>query len=555
MGFFFDNEDRTWRNILTRSLLVIVSTILIVWALPKKASSSFDFDTNIGQPWKGNTVIAKFRFSILKSDEAIASEREELLKNFQPYYKVDKNVSKRAVEEFDKAFTKENAGDLYAHKSHLYRLLCQLYDKRIMDGREYAQLTADTIMIINEDNSKSASPVEKSNILTPIQAYENIFVDTDLTKLRDQLSRFDLNKYIRPNLIYDVALSEAVKEEIANKVIVSTGVVEKGEKIVDTGDKVTEDTYMKLQSLKKEMESRSQNKQETYILLIGQLITVLMLIILFTCYLIIFRSNYFSKPRHILMLFSMITLFPIMYSILVKHPVLNAYIIPFAMVPMLTRVFLDSRTAFITHTIIILISSIAISYRFEFIVIEMVAGLTAIYALNDMSKRAHLFQAAFFVTICSAISYYAIQLIQNDQLVPADPLFYMVFVSNGILLLLAYPLMFVIEKLFGFTSVITLFELSDSSRGLLRQLSEVAPGTFTHSTTVGNLAYEIANKIGANGLLVRTGALYHDIGKMVNPVFFTENQANVNPHDNLTEKESAAIITSSAIRPRTGMTR
>lgn len=190
----------------------------------------------------------------------------------------------------------------------------------------------------------------------------------------------------------------------------------------------------------------------------------------------------------------------------------------------------------------ILICSLAVTYRFEFIIVEIAGGLAAIYALSDLSKRAHLFRAAFLVAICSAVMYYAVQLIQNDEMIPVDSTIYLIFLINGILLLLTYPMMFVIEKVFGFTSVVTLFELSDSSRGLLLKLSEVAPGTFTHSTTVGNLAYEIANKIGANGLLVRTGALYHDIGKMSNPVFFTENQAGINPHDKLTEQESAHII-------------
>ena len=192
----------------------------------------------------------------------------------------------------------------------------------------------------------------------------------------------------------------------------------------------------------------------------------------------------------------------------------------------------------------VMISAIAVSDQFEFIAVQMAAGLAAIFALSDMEKRAHLFKAVLMVFVSSSVMHYAIQLIQSGKLIPDDRNTYMVFFISCILLLITYPLMYLIEKTFEFTSNITLFELSDTNKDLLRRLSEVAPGTFQHSITVGNLASEIASRIGANGLLVRTGALYHDIGKMTNPVFFTENQANVNPHDKLTEKESAQIIIS-----------
>ena len=342
-------------------------------------------------------------------------------------------------------------------------------------------------------------------------------------------AHYDLERFVEAQQLDYVSALNEVKE---------------GEKIVDTGEVVTSEIADKLRSMVIEMERNGLNRQETQNLQIGQALVVLILIILFTCYLILFRNNYFSKPRHILMLYAMILVYPIIVSILVRHQhTLNSvYLLPFAIVPLLTRVFLDTRTAFITHVIMILICSLAVSYRFEFIIVEITGGLAAIYALSDLSKRAHLFSAAFIVAICTAAMYYAVQLIQNDEMIPIDSTIYLIFLINGILLLLTYPMMFVIEKFFGFTSVVTLFELSDSSRGLLLKLSEVAPGTFTHSTTVGNLAYEIANKIGANGLLVRTGALYHDIGKMSNPVFFTENQAGINPHDKLTEIESAQII-------------
>ena len=242
------------------------------------------------------------------------------------------------------------------------------------------------------------------------------------------------------------------------------------------------------------------------------------------------------------MLYALITIFPILVSLMMSHNFFNIYIIPFAMAAIFIRVFMDSRTAFIAHCTMILICAAAVKYQYEFIIVQLAAGLVAIYSLRELSNRAQVFKTAILVTVASGIVYFSLQMMQNNDITKLDASMYTYFAINGIFLLLAYPLMYLIEKAFGFISNVTLFELANTNKGLLRNLSEVAPGTFQHSITVGNLAAEIANKIGANSLLVRTGALYHDIGKMANPVFFTENQAGVNPHDNMSYKESAQII-------------
>ena len=278
--------------------------------------------------------------------------------------------------------------------------------------------------------------------------------------------------------------------------------------------------------------------------LIGQSLLVLMLVILFTVYLVLFRKDYFEKPRSIAMLYAMIIIFPVLVSLMMRHLFFNVYIIPFAIVPIFIRVFMDSRTAFITHVIMILLSAVAVKYQYEFIIIQLVAGLVAIYSLRELEKRSQIFLTAVLVTITSSLTYLAIQLIQNEDFSNLDSTMYIYFAINGFLLLFAYPLMLIVEKTFGFISAVTLFELSNTNNELLRRMSEVASGTFQHSINVGNLGAEIANKIGAKAQLVRTGALYHDIGKMENPVFFTENQAGVNPHDKLSDMESARIIIS-----------
>jgi putative nucleotidyltransferase with HDIG domain len=203
---------------------------------------------------------------------------------------------------------------------------------------------------------------------------------------------------------------------------------------------------------------------------------------------------------------------------------------------------MDSRTAFVTHVAVVLISAAAVKYQYEFIIIQLVAGLAAIYSLRELSRRSQVFKTAIVVFMASSAVYFSIQLMQSNGIDTLDVAMYFHFFINGILLLLAYPLMFVIEKTFGFISDVTLFELSNTNKGVLRSLSEIAPGTFQHSITVGNLAANIANRIGANGLLVRTGALYHDIGKMENPAYFTENQSGINPLEKMDRKDAARVI-------------
>lgn len=277
-------------------------------------------------------------------------------------------------------------------------------------------------------------------------------------------------------------------------------------------------------------------------MLIGQSLYVFILLSLFTLYLTLFRNDYFEKPRAISLLYAMLIIFSIITSVMMKHNIFSVYIVPFAMAPIFVRVFMDSRTAFVSHVTMIFLCAVAVKYQYEFIIVQLVAGLIAIYSLRELSKRSQIFLTALLVTVGSAAAYLSLQLIQNDDFSKLDHSMYYHLAVNGIFLLFTYPLMLIIEKLFGFISTVTMFELSNTNNELLRTLSEVAPGTFQHSMTVGNLGVEIANKIHAKGHLVRTGALYHDIGKMVNPVFFTENQVGVNPHDNISDLESAKII-------------
>ena len=343
-------------------------------------------------------------------------------------------------------------------------------------------------------------------------------------------------------MIYDKERSEAEKNDLLGQIPLASGMVLAGQKIVDRGEIVDDYTFRVLSSFEKETQRRSASTTAVPSTIAGQVIFVSLFIILFTMYLGMFRRDYFSKPRSIAMLYAMITVFPILVSLMIEHNVFSVYILPFAMAPIFIRVFMDSRTAFLTHIVMVMLCAAAVKYQYEFIIVQLVAGLVAIYSLRELSQRGQLFKTALFVTLASCAIYFALQLMTDNTFTTIDNSMYKYFVINGIMLLFVYPLMLIIEKTFGFISNVTLIELSNTSKDLLRRLSEVAPGTFQHSIMVSNLASAIAEKIGAKAQLVRTGALYHDIGKMQNPAFFTENQNGVNPLDNMSRIDAAHIV-------------
>jgi putative nucleotidyltransferase with HDIG domain len=393
-------------------------------------------------------------------------------------------------------------------------------------------------------NGKDAASAAVSNLYSVASAYEQIFQDESLAKHKDILQKCNLNDYISSNLTYDKERSEASLNELRNSIALASGIVQRGQKIVDRGDIVDKKTYNILMSYKKETERREEGKKGLSLVIVGQVLYVMILIACFTIYLTLFRKDYFEKARSTAMLYSLIVLFTVIASLMVEHSVLHVYIVPFAMVPIFIRVFMDSRTAFMAHFTMITICACILQHPLEFICVETVAGLTAIFSLRELSSRSQLFWTAVFVTFASALANLSLEWIRNSDILKLSLSEYNYIVINGILLFCSYPLLYLIEKTFGFTSNITLIELSDMNKTLLRKMSEVAPGTFQHSIQVGNLAAEIANKIGAKSQLVRTGALYHDIGKMMNPVYFTENQSGVNPHEKLGAIDSAQMIIS-----------
>ena len=540
---FYKKDEFFWRNLSIRAAFVLLTTLLIVWFLPRNEGRKFDYE--VGEPWHYGTIIAKYDFPVYKTEEALAQERDSLLRQFQPYYDYNSTIEVEEIAKLRQDLRNNNVSLPAGFEEHIIDRLHRFYQSGIMETPTYNRIHADTTNQVRIVFGKDAESVNINSIFSTMSAYEQLLNDERFAQERSLLQRLNLNNYIVANLIYDKARTESAKNDLLSGISPASGIVMSGQRIIGQGEIVNEYSFRVLNSMQKEIQRRSASKTQLTYNLIGNTAYVFILVLLFTMYLGLFRRDYFEKMRNIAMLYVLITIFPVLVSLMIEHTYFNfsVYILPFAFVPIFIRVFMDSRTAFLTHITMVLICASALRYQFDFIIIQTVAGLVAIYSLREMSSRAQVFRTALWVFLATCITYLTLKLMESSEEFDFESSMYYHFIINGVLLLLAYPMMFLVEKTFDFISVITLIELSDTNKGLLRKLSEEAPGTFQHSITVGNLASEIANKIGAKSTLVRTGALYHDIGKILSPAFFTENQqGGVNPHDSLTYKESAQII-------------
>lgn len=541
MSNFSLKENFVWRDFIIRMSLIIITVSIVVWLMPSDKSSTFYVDQ--GKPWKYADFTAPFDFPIYKSDDVIKHERDSLMRLYEPYYKYNEEMEVNMVRKFVSDYSDGIPGVSNDYISIISNRLHSLYQQGIMDQKEYAELRNDTTRMIRIVSNKQAVNVSIMEVYSPKGAYEQLFMDNKLAAQRALLQKCNLNDYIVPNLIYDRERSETSKNELLSSIPLATGLVQKGQKIVGRGEIVTDKTYRIVESYKKEDERRNQEKQNQ-ISLLGEILYVSILMICFTLYLTLYRKDYFEKPRNIAMLYTFIIIFALLTAIFVRNTFIHVYILPYAMVPIFIRVFMDSRTAFMTHVTMVMICAVMLQHPFEFMVVETVAGLVAITSLRELSQRSQLFKTAFIITAaCMAVNL-ALEWMRATAITQIDYSSYNYLIVNGIALLFAYPLLYLIEKTFGFTSDITLIELSNTNNEVLRRMSEIAPGTFNHSIQVANLAGEIANKIDAKAQLVRTGALYHDIGKLSNPIYFTENQSGIDPHEMLTDIESAQIIIS-----------
>ena len=534
----------SYKDLLYKFLIFIVTVSIISYFMPKEGKFNYDFE--LDTPWKYGLLQASFDFPIHKSEQQIQKEQDSLLVLYQPYFDVDKNVEKNMLLKLREDYNQHLKHSLPSsdYIRHIERTLKHIYEKGVLSVQDAQLLSEDSIqnILLVDKNVGTSQSVDR--LFSVKGAYEHLLNADTLHYNKRILQACNLDNYLTSNINYNLEKSEASLQDLLSTVSPAKGMVQNGQKIVDRGEIINEHTYDILNSLRQAWEKRSDTVQEIQLTSMGQTLLVSVLILCFMIYLELFRQEYYQRKRSVLLLFALIVVFPVVLSIMVEQNISNVYVVPLAMIPIIIGIFLDSRTAFMAHITIILICSIFLRYPHQFIILQIAAGMTAIYSLRELSQRSQLLRTALIVVISYAVLYFAFELIQEDDLTKLNTRMYIYFAINGILLLFVYPLLFILEKTFGFTSNVTLVELSNINTKLLREMSEIVPGTFQHSLQMANLAAEAANKIGANSQLVRTGALYHDIGKMVNPAFFTENQTNVNPHKSLSYEQSAQVIIS-----------
>lgn len=546
MSYFKEKKKEiSYRDLLYKALIFIGTVAVIVYFLPRDGKFNYQFD--IEKPWKYGQLMATFDFPIYKDDKVVKREQDSILSSFQPYFQLDKNIEKNTLKKLKEDYQTYLRDILPStdYVRHVEKILSEIYRAGILSTEELAKLHKDSTSAIMVINDKLANQRSIGKLYSVKDAYAYLLTADTVHYRPDILRQCSLNEYLYPNLTYDEQRTETAKKETLDNYSWANGIVLSGQKIIDRGEIVSQETYNILESLRKESIKRSESIGQKRLMLGGQILYVSIFMLCFMLYLDLFRKDYYNRKGSLSLLFALIMFYCVLTAIMVTNNIFNIYILPYAMLPIIIRVFLDSRTAFLTQVVTILICSICLRYPHEFILLQLAAGLVAIFSLRELSQRSQLFRTAFLVILTYVAVYFAFELITENDLSKLNGSMYIYFIINGALLLFTYPLLFLVEKTFGFTSNVTLVELSNINNNLLRRLSETVPGTFQHSMQVANLAAEAANRIDAKSQLVRTGALYHDIGKMENPVFFTENQSGgVNPHKNLNYEQSAQVVIS-----------
>lgn len=528
----------TKRYLFIGTIFAMVIAVICL-ALPRQKTVNIDF--SMGKPWRYEQLKAPFDFAISKSEATLLREQAEVLAAQRPYYTLDDKVGATAIDSFYTFYERELhyilSGKL--QEKVIDRML-SIYSNGIIGSEDLARLQSDSVATIMLIEQHRARPVKTEDLYTVQQAYDSLMAIGSNFIGRYALRQSNLNDYITPNINYDEAKSEAARRDALDAILPNSGVILTGQKIIGEGEMVDENLYQVLVSYQEELNKRIDDRG-ILMTLFGQILLVSLFVGAFLVYLINYRGSYLRERNKLLFLCTQLTIFPIVASWSVTNGGV-LMIIPFAMAPVMVSVFLDARTAFMTHLTIVLISSIVVPSPFIFVLLQLSAGIAAIYSLTELTERSQIFRVALVAILCYSLVFFGHELITKSSFIMFERRIFVHFLLNGILLLFTYPLMLLYEKLFRFTSDVTLMELSNFNIKLLRQLSENAPGTFQHSIQVSNLAAAAANKVGASSLLVRTGAMYHDIGKLESPIFFTENQGGTNPHACLPYEQSAKII-------------
>ncbi len=531
----FDNKYKSF-------LFLLLSALFLTLFAPQEKSFKYQFYK--GKPWQYELLTAPYDFPIYKSQSLIDAERDSVRQAIKPYYAMDETVGANMVlnwrNDYDKLWksTVSNAYD-----SYISDFLRQIYQKGLITDEFSTDMRAQGLLelnLIQTDRVVERQPITRFYRMK--ESYELFFENVPPYLDKSVLRDIDISKYLQMNIVEDPAMREQVIRDELQSLSVSTGLVQAGERIVDKGDIVNNYTFNVLNSLKRVHVERSGDSNTKFVRQLGTFVVIAMLLMSLWVYLLYFRRRILNSFKNTVFMVSLMVVITLITQLSLNFAWFNIYIIPFVIVPILIRTFFDSRTAFYAHTINVLIAALFVPYPLEFILLQLVAGIVSVTSLHSLTSRVQLIRTTFFIFSAYVLALIAYTFMTHGKMQSDQWVMLLYFGINLIFLMFAYLLVYLMEKAFGYVSNISLVELSDMNTPLLRQLSEVAPGTFQHSLQVSILATEAASKIGANVQLVRTGALYHDIGKMKNPAYFTENQGADNPHNKLSYEASARII-------------
>ena len=529
------------RSFLTVACTLLVSVVTLIYFLPRESKFGYVYELN--KPWHYPQLIASYDFVIYKTDDEVKRERDSVVRQFVPYYRVDSLVAEKQIAALRKDFYAGKFRGIPVYSlPRLVENMRQIYARGILDVSDYEGFLKSDSHVLRLIRGQEATTGEVENFFTIRTAYDYLLNRDKGALSQESLRGCNLNDYLAVNVKNDTAKNRLELQSELSQVSDNIGMVQSGQLVIDRGQIVNAEHVRILNSLKKESEQRMDPSRGYWFIFAGQVIFVILLISLLFTYLKLFRRDYFSSPHSVLLLFSFVTVFPVITYLMMAHHFYSVYLVPYALIPIFVRIFMDSRTSFMAVVTSSLLSALSLHSPFEFVLWQIVTGATVIYSLRELTERSQLLRTVLAVVVVGLVISIGYDLSQglNGDAFDRSRIVYMII--GGILLLFAYPLMYFVEKLFGFTSSVTLVELTNTNNPILRKMSKVAQGTFNHSMQVSNLAAEVADKIGAKAQLARTGALYHDIGKVLNPAFFTENQSGVNPHDTISEERSAQII-------------
>lgn len=535
-------------NLLRFGLAAISITILLV-VLPHADHQGFSYEQN--QPWKYPLLTAEFDIPILRDSTSMRVMRDSIDRTFVPFVKRDLKAEKENLDRFNALI---NDHSTPAQARILTSLLTRVYNEGVLDNRLYEHVHANKFPSLrlvsgqDADNREimalDASPMFSARLaFAYIDSSYNATKSQNMPALSQEITRA-INLCLAPNIVLDSVTDSKYRDQEYLTVNGALGVIKTGQRIVDRGEIITPQIFTNLNTYQEMLETRQSDKNNQTYFIIGQGLYIAIILLTLYTFLSIYRPLFFSDIRKMTFLVSFIILFTLFAILMFENVAQGLFVVPFAAVPVIVLVFFDSRTAIFSLIATVFLAALVSTYPLQFLFMELIVGLVATFSIYQLDRRSQLLRTAVYSLITYLVTYFTTLLIMEGNLASVNWRILILFLINAVILSFAYVLILVIEKIFGFTSAVTLVELSDINNPLLRRLAEEAPGTFQHSIQVSTIAAEAARAIGANTNLVRTGALYHDIGKLSSPIFFTENQHGMNPHLGLDPVTSAKKIIS-----------